>query len=153
MSTFVAAAAVVLSGLLAGNELGTLAVSHPVIEKLPLRDRVAAEQQLTRRLARIMPFAMTVTIVVTVAAAVLLAGGPGLPFALVAAVALILMLIVTLLGNVPLNVRTGRFPPDGTVEEWRAIRGRWEQLHTVRVVLDLVAFGCLVAALYRHAAG
>lgn len=32
-------------------------------------------------------------------------------------------------------------------EEWRALRSRWERLHVARVVLDLLAFACLIAAL------
>lgn len=50
MTTVALAAAVVLTGLLAGNELGTLALAHPALEDLPLPTRVAAERALTHRL-------------------------------------------------------------------------------------------------------
>jgi uncharacterized membrane protein len=138
---------VVVTGLLAGNELGTLAALHPALRALPLPTQVAAERALTHRLRRIMPVAMTATLVAAAAAAVSLAGDPGFPLGVVAAAALAAMLAVTLVGNMPLNLRTEAFPDQGDAAEWRAIRGRWERLHLVRVALDLVAFACLVTAL------
>jgi uncharacterized membrane protein len=141
------AVGVVLTGLLAGNELGTLAALHPALRALPLPTQVAAERALTNRLRRIMPVAMTASLVAGAAAAVSLAGDPGFPLGMVAAAALATMLAVTLVGNMPLNLRTEAFPDQGNAAEWRAIRGRWERLHLVRVALDLVAFACLVTAL------
>jgi uncharacterized membrane protein len=90
---------------------------------------------------------MTVTLLAAIAAAVALAGEDGFGFALAAALALGAMLALTLTRNVPLNKRTVAFPPDGDERAWEAIRRPWERLHAVRVVLDLVAFACLVAAL------
>ena len=138
---------VILTGLLAGNELGTLVALHPALRVLPLPAQVAAERALTYRLRRIMPVAMTATLVVAVAVAVALAGDPGFGLGIVAAAALAIMLAITLVGNMPLNLRTEAFSSEGDAAEWRAIRGRWERLHLVRVGLDLVAFACLVAAL------
>ena len=53
------------------------------------------------------------------------------------------MLIITLIGNVPLNVRTLGFSIDGKTAEWQAVRRRWDRLHTVRVALDVAAFTCI----------
>jgi uncharacterized membrane protein len=141
------AVGVVLTGLLAGNELGTLAALHPALRALPLPTQVAAERALTSRLRRIMPVVMTATLVAAVAAAASLAGDPGFPLAILAAAALAAMLAVTLVGNMPLNLRTEAFPDQGDAAEWRAIRSRWERLHLIRVALDLAAFACLVTAL------
>ncbi|HEX6257527.1 MAG TPA: DUF1772 domain-containing protein [Euzebyales bacterium] len=146
MTVGVLTLATVLAGLLAGNELSTLTVSHPALDRLPLPTQIAAERVLTRRLGRIMPFVMTTTIAVTVVAAVLLIGEPGFGAAVLAAVALIAMLATTLIGNVPRNRRTEQFPHDGTLEEWRAIRRPWHRLHTARVALDIFAFVALVLA-------
>src|SRR5918998_2214065 len=41
----------VLAGLLAGNELGTKAAVHPVLERLGTPERIRAEQEVTRRYA------------------------------------------------------------------------------------------------------
>jgi uncharacterized membrane protein len=140
-------AAVLLAGLLAGNELATLVAFHPALRRLPLRAQVEAEQALTRRLGAIMPFYMTAALVAAIAAATASAGQPGFGLALAAAAALGLMLAITLTRNVPLNRRTEAFPTDGDERAWAAIRRPWERLHALRVALDLVAFACLVAAL------
>ena len=138
---------VLLSGLLGGNELATLIAFHPGLGRLSLGSQIEAERALTRRLGGIMPFFMTGTLVAAFAAAVGLRGEPEFGFVASAAVALGVMLAITLLGNVPLNRRTVEFPAEGDELAWAAIRRSWERLHRVRVVLDLVAFACLTVAL------
>jgi uncharacterized membrane protein len=119
-------AAVLLSGLLAGNELATLLAFHPALRRLPLRSRIEAERALTRRRGAVMPVYLSAP--------------------LLAAAALGAMLAITLTRNVPLNRRTLAFPPDGDERAWSAIRRPRERLHALRVVLDVAAFACLVAA-------
>ena len=51
-----------LTGLLAGNELGTLVGFHPAILALPLRSQIESERALTRRLGKIMPFYMVASL-------------------------------------------------------------------------------------------
>jgi len=138
---------VVLSGLLAGNELATLIGLHPALRRIPLRSRIEAEQALTRHLGAIMPVYMTATLVAAVATTVALVGETGFGYALAAAVALGVMLAITLSRNVPLNARTLEFPLEGDELAWTDIRRPWERLHALRVGLDLVAFASLVAAL------
>ncbi len=140
-------AAVLLAGLLAGNELAALLAFHPALRRLPLRSRIEAEQALTRRRGAVMPVYLSAPLLAAVAAAAASAGRPGFGFALAAAAALGVMLALTLTRNVPLNRRTVAFPPDGDERAWSAIRRRWERLHALRVVLDVAAFACLVAAL------
>ncbi|MBA2528722.1 MAG: DUF1772 domain-containing protein [Euzebyales bacterium] len=139
-------AALSLSGLLAGNELGTLIGLHPALRALPLDHQIAAEQALTSRLAKIMPIFTSATLIAVCAAAVDRAGRRGFASTLGAAAAITAMLAVTGLGNIPLNRATMSYPIEGDAAGWVAIRRRWERLHGVRVLLDLGAFGCLAAA-------
>ncbi len=113
---------VLLSGLLAGNELATLVAFHPALRALPLRSQIEAEQSLTRRLGGIMPGYMTATLIAAIAGAIGLVGEPGLGLALAAAVALAVMLAITLTRSVPLNKRTVDFPPDGDERTWSELR-------------------------------
>jgi len=136
-----------LTGLLAGNEFATLIAVHPALRRIPLSSQIEAEQALTRRLGAIMPVAMSATLIAAIAATVGLVGEAEVGFALAAAVALGVMLAITLIWNVPLNRRTVEFFPAGDERSWSAIRRPWERLHLLRVVLDLLAFACLVAAL------
>lgn len=140
-------AAVLLCGLLAGNELATLTAFHPVLRRLPLRTQIEAEQSLTGLLGVIMPIYMTATLVATIAAAFATRGTPAFGFAAVAAGAIGVMLAITLTQNLPLNKRTEEFSLDGDERSWADIRRRWERIHVVRVALDLSAFACTVLAL------
>lgn len=139
-------AGVTLTGLLAGNELGTLIGSHPAIRALPLAGQIEAEQTLTGRLAKIMPFYTSGTLLATIAAAANRAGRPGFGLSVAAATATTGMLLITAVGNIPLNTATMAYPTTGDPLGWAGIRRRWERLHTTRVLLDLTAFGCLAAA-------
>ena len=140
-------AAVILSGLLAGNELATLIAFHPALRRVPLRSQVEAERALTKLLGVIMPVYMTATLVAAIAATFGLSGKPGFQLALFAAGALVVMLAITMTQNLPLNRETVDFPLDGDEPSWSKIRRRWEGLHVVRVALDVSAFAGLTAAL------
>lgn len=137
---------VTMTGLLAGNEVGTLIGFHPALRALPLRAEIEAEQALNGRLVKIMPFYISGTVLAAGAAALDRRGGRGFPLAAAAAAASALMLGITLVGNVPLNTRTLAYPADGDAAGWSAIRRRWERLHTARVLLDLTAFAALTTA-------
>lgn len=46
------------------------------------------------------------------------------------------MLAITLIANMPLNLRVLRWDEEhGDPEDWRRIRRRWDRIHTVRIVL------------------
>lgn len=136
--------AVALAGLLTGNELGTLAVIHPALARLPMPAQLLAEQNVTRRYGRVMPVLMTAATGATAAAA---GSSTGRSRWLLAAAAscYATMLAVTLVGNVPLNSATLRLPEQTPEEELREIRRRWNRLHVLRVALDLN--GLVLAAL------
>lgn len=55
------------------------------------------------------------------------------------------MLVVTLIGNVPLNTATLQLSEQASEEELKEIRRRWYRLHVLRVALDLN--GMVLAAL------
>ena len=55
------------------------------------------------------------------------------------------MLALTLTANVPINLRTLRFG-GGDEAAWRALRRRWDRLHTVRVALDVAGLVLLATA-------
>jgi len=139
-------AALSLSGLLAGNELGTLIGLHPALRALPLRTEIESEQALTGHLMKVMPLYTSATMLAVGAAAVDRAGKPGFRATLAAAGATATMLAITGVGNIPLNRRTMSYPGDGDAQGWATIRRRWERLHIARVLLDLTAFACLAAA-------
>ncbi len=139
-------AGVSMTGLLAGNELGTMVGLHPALRALPLRSQIESERALNDRLGRIMPFYMGGSLLAASAAALDRRGRPGFGLALVYAGSTAAMLAITVLAQLPLNKRTVEFSLDGDAQEWSDIRRRWERFHRARVALDIVAFGCLAAA-------
>ena len=135
----------VLAGLLAGNELGTKIAVHPSLEELPAPERVRAEQAVTRRYAAIMPYWMLSTIASCVAALALSRGSRGFLPTLAGTACFAGMLLSTLLGNVPINNRVLELSPETDREEFEELRERWDRLHSLRVLLNVVGLGMLVA--------
>ncbi len=57
------------------------------------------------------------------------------------------MLAITLIGNMPRNVRVLRWDEEhGDPDEWRRIRRRWDRLHGVRILLDSAGFTLITLA-------
>ena len=56
------------------------------------------------------------------------------------------MLAITLIGNMPINLRIFRWDEAGDPEEWRRLRRRWDRLHTIRIVLDSSGFVLIALA-------
>ena len=137
--------AVVLAGLLTGSELTSWGIVHPTLWKLDHRAQVRAEKITYKRFASIDPFLMTATVVACFVAASSL-DSTSSTFALVAGICFAVMLAITLIGNMPLNLRVFRWDEEnGDPDEWRRIRRRWDRLHSVRVVLDTA--GLILVAL------
>ena len=53
---------------------------------------------------------------------------------------LLVMLAVTLRGNVPINNETARLQSGMDATRWQSLRRRWTNLHMARVALDATAF-------------
>ncbi|MDP8925480.1 MAG: DUF1772 domain-containing protein [Actinomycetota bacterium] len=135
------------AGLLVGNEFGTKVAIHPSLERLEVRERIRAEQEVTRRYAAMMPVWMSSTIVSCLPVLALVRGTrPFLP-SLAGTVCFLGMLASTTLGNIPINNRVLELSPETDQEEFVELRERWDRLHTLRVVLNLagLAFLCLGA--------
>lgn len=128
--------AVVLSGVLTGGELTSRLVVHPTLWKLDHAQQVHAEKLIYKRFGSIEPFLMTAT----TAACFVAASGlrrSSRALARAAGGSYSTMLAITLIGNMPINLRVFRWDEvQGDPDEWRRIRGRWDRLHTARVVLD-----------------
>ena len=57
------------------------------------------------------------------------------------------MLAITLIGNMPINLRVFRWDEaHGDPEDWRRLRRRWDRLHNVRIPLDVAGFVLITLA-------
>jgi hypothetical protein len=132
--------AVVLSGVLTGSELTSWGIVHPTLSKLEHREQVHAEKLMYKRFGSIDPFLMTATTATCFVAATGLRGRSA-TLALTAAGCYTTMLAITLIGNMPINVRVFRWDEHGgDAAEWRRLRRRWDRLHNVRIALDVAGF-------------
>jgi hypothetical protein len=138
--------AVVLAGVLTGSELTSWAVVHPTLWKLEHREQVHAEKLVYKRFGSIDPFLMTAT---TTACFVAASGlhGRSARLALAAGGCYTTMLAITLIGNMPINLRVFRWDEEGgDPVEWRRLRRRWDRLHNVRIPLDAAGFVLITLA-------
>ena len=132
--------AVLLAGLLTGSELTSWGIVHPVLWKLDQRAHGRAEKLMYRRFASVDPFLMTATVVACFVAAEGF-DGRSATLALVAGACFAVTLTITLVGNMTINLRVLRWDEEsGEPREWRAIRRRWDRLHSVRILLDSAGF-------------
>ena len=144
-----------LASVLTGNELGTGAAIHPALRTLPLAGQVEAEQAVTRRYGRLMPPLMTGTILSCLPVLALVRDRRSAAFrgTLAGLGCYAAMLLVTLLGNMPLNRRTLAASPQSPPADWGALRARWERLHTARVLLDLTGWSVLALGVLARESG
>lgn len=138
--------AVLLSGLLTGSELTSWGVVHPVLWKLDYAAQVKAEKLMYRRFASVDPFLMVGTIIAGYTAAGALNGAPA-RLAFAGAASYTLMLGITLVGNMPINLRIFRWDEKtGNPDDWRRLRRRWDAIHALRIVLDGAGFVLVTVA-------
>jgi hypothetical protein len=111
---------------------------------------VQAEKHMYRRFGALDPFLMTGTVIAMWVAAAASHGRQADELR-AGAVCFTLMLAITLLGNMPINLRIFRWDEaGGDPDEWRMLRRRWDRLHSVRIVLDLAGFALAAAASAFH---
>jgi uncharacterized membrane protein len=132
--------AILLAGVLTGSELTSWGIVHPTLWKLEHKEQVRAEKLIYRRFGSIDPFVMTATIAACFVAAAGLHGRSS-TLALLAGSCYAIMLAITLIGNMPINIRVFRWDEEhGDPNEWRRLRRRWDQLHSARIALDGAGF-------------
>ena len=132
--------AVVLAGVLTGSELTSWGIVHPTLWKLEHKQQVHAEKLMYKRFGSIHPFLMTAT---TAACFVAASGlhGSSKTLEFTAGGCYTTMLAITLIGNLPINLRVLLWDEEpGDPKEWRRLRRGRDRLHNVRIPLDVAGF-------------
>ena len=55
-------------------------------------------------------------------------------------------MLVTLMGNVPINRAVQGWQPDAPPADWERLRDRWERLHSIRTLLVVSGFALFAAS-------
>lgn len=133
-----------LAGMLAGNEFGTLAGVHPALDRLGASaENVRAEQEITRRYGMIMPFWMS-AVIVSCLPTLALSRGRRFGSTLAGTLCFVAMLAMTLTRNVPINERILALSAETDAEGFARLRARWDLLHAFRVSLDVAGLAFLI---------
>jgi hypothetical protein len=117
-------------------EFGSVTLVHPVIRTLAPDAQLAVEKGLLRTFGRVMPVGMTLATVL----GIILAIATPSAWLIAAASCLAVALVVTILGNVPINLRTGRIDEETAPEGFIAMRRRWDAFQLTRGSLQLLGF-------------
>src|SRR5699024_7065490 len=113
-------AAVLVTGFFGSGEFGSATLGRPVARRLSTDAQLAMEKGLLTTCGRVMPVGMTVA----TALAIIIAINDPSAWLTSAAISLGLALTVTIIGNVPINARTGRISADTAPAGFIAMRRR-----------------------------
>lgn len=139
----------VLVGLLAGEEFVVRWGVQPAMATLPdevhLRTRIA----LVKSLKVVVPILMVPAVLTSVAVLVLSGADDGLGWRIAAMVALVVFVLASFLGTVPINIRVNDWDPEHPPADWKRVVLRWERIDVLRSTAAGVAFVLFVVALVQ----
>ena len=139
-------AAIIVAGLMVGNELAIAAFVHPVLNRLRDDAHQAAASALARVLGTAMPPWYILVILLTLVEAVLQwHRSVRLPiWTLASAVLWALAIVYTVTTLVPVNNCIASWEKATPPADWKRFRNKWDLHHRWRVVLLTIAFACLI---------
>lgn len=139
----------VLVGLLAGEEFvvrwGVQRAMATLPDEVHLRTRIA----LVKSLKVVVPILMVPAVLASVAVLVLGGADDGLGWRIAAMVALVVFVLASFLGTVPINIRVNDWDPEHPPADWKRVVRRWERIDVLRSTAAGVAFVLFVVALVQ----
>lgn len=130
----------VLAGLLAGEETIVRWGVQPALRSLPDDAHVRARIALVKRLKVVVPILMVPTVLATIALLVVAGGSDGLAWRIAGAAALLVFVLASFLGTVPINIGVNDWDPAAPPADWRAVVVRWERIDVLRSTAAVLAF-------------
>jgi hypothetical protein len=123
-----------------------ITLNNGVLRALPATTFVPLHHRRGRAHARLMPLLVTLALLATLGVA--LSWGEQsarLWLTLASGLAILVVIAVTLVVEVPLNRRIQRWRPDAPPDNWRTLRDRWMRSNDLRTVVAVAALALLVA--------
>ena len=137
-----------LAGLLAGNDLATVAIVNPAIAKLDAEAKFAVDKRMFRRYAVIMPlFIPSLIASGAVVAALEDQSSWRFDVALAGASSLFLWQLIAF-SLFPINRLILHNDPSLTAERWRELHRMWSRRHLARAALSLGGFVLFLVAAF-----
>jgi len=138
--SWLAAVTVLITGFFGSAEFASTAFVHPIIRKLDPDTQLLFEKGLLTTFGKVMPFGMTLGVILTIASAVDRTNY----FTISAAIALVVALIVTIFGNVPINKATGDITETSASKKFLSMRRTWDRYQLIRGSLQVLGFVLIV---------
>jgi hypothetical protein len=133
--------------LLTGSELAVGAFVHPVLSKLQDAAHAEAAKPLARLLGKVMPFWCAVALLLAIVSLLTYAVGTGSWWAcLSSAILLAVTVPFSLICLVPINNRIAAWDLNALPSDWKNDRRRWDQYHSIRIVILVLASVAIMAA-------
>lgn len=136
----------VLLGLLAGEEFIVRWGVLPALARLPDDAHVRARIALVQRLKVVVPLLMLPAVLATIAVLVVAGDGTGLAWRIASAAALLVFLLASFLGTVPINIGVNDWDPATPPSDWKDVVRRWERIDVLRSTAAVAAFVLAVVA-------
>jgi uncharacterized membrane protein len=149
VTTALAAVAVVLTGLVAGTMTVGLVAIRPALHSLPTASYITVKQAFDVSYPRLMkPLQLSALAVIL---ALCVAAGLGdrwtvAGLAAVAFISLFVNVLVTVRGDLPINVAMASWHPEEPPAGWEGLRHRWDRFNTIRTTAAVAALVLLAAS-------
>jgi len=142
-----------LAGLLAGEELVVRYGVHVSLANLDEPSQIRVRQALILRLRVLVPAIFLPTAITGVAVLIINGAGPGFGFQLAGMLALLIFILTTLIGTVPINKGALDWKPEAPPSNWKKLIVRWERLDVIRSSSAILAFAFFLTAVALQLAG
>ncbi|MGA0567362.1 anthrone oxygenase family protein [Rathayibacter sp. KR2-224] len=142
----------VLAGLLAGEEFIVRWGIQPAIASLPDDAHVRTRIALVKRLKVVVPILMVAAVLASVAVLIGEGLAQGFGFRIAGMVALIIFVLASFLGTVPINMGVNDWNPDDLPADWASVVTRWQRIDVLRSTAAGLAFVLFIVALVTRTA-
>jgi len=138
---------VLVTALLTGSELAVGVFVHPVLSKLQDSAHAEAAKPLARLLGKVMPFWYAAALLLVVISLLGCAVGSWSWWARLTSAALLTVTVpFSLICLVPINNRVAAWDLNALPDDWKSDRRRWDEYHSIRIVILVLASLAIVAA-------
>ncbi|OHV41394.1 hypothetical protein BCD49_07925 [Pseudofrankia sp. EUN1h] len=149
MMTALAVVALVLAGLVAGTMTVGLVAIRPAMHSLPVASYITVKQAFDASYPRFMVPLQLAALVTSLALTVTAAVDDSTTSAALAGVGFVLLLVnvvVTVRGDLPINIAMASWRPEEPPADWERHRVRWDRFNAIRTAAAVTGLVLLAAA-------
>lgn len=139
----------VLVGLLAGEEFVVRWGIQPAMAALPDDAHIRTRIAMVKSLKVVVPILMLPAVAASIAVLAVAGADDGLGWRIAAMAALVVFVLASFLGTVPINIGVNDWDPAAPPADWKRVVTRWERIDVLRSSAAGVAFVLFTIALVQ----